>query len=420
MNKQQRIKNIIDYLSTDNAYLINNKKLVIKNSRTNITPLASINNFQSYNIFITNKLLQPEDRIPRKNILLWVDELSNNLNQQIYSSKQINENISTIFNQTALVFCLVGNIKMAIEICKKQIKLAIASSLKNPNSIRFVIQPLINLGRVYRIQGLYKKALSIFNKLMEIKLDHVTTIDNFVINDNILLDATNAHHDYAKSINNCKYLELIKTYLLMGEFNSIKHLIDLILSHNDFSLYPIAYEAAIITQCYYGKINQAYAQVIEALEKLSPQLEHIFLFRQAEIIFSKDKNLALEILTKLVQLIEYKFASINDVNLVNFSAELSLKIKLLGCNDLAIKSFQNTLDFATKIEDEPLIILCLDALQNLSPSKAQQEKLESYLNKTDYITILNKFKKPFSINKNNHLKLNEKLALLENTLTKLT
>lgn len=391
MNKQERISNLLHNIDIAKIRLNKAGHAVIKSKHPfNITKAFNT----SINIIpkdILVKLLHPEDRIPRKNIALWVKEL-NNIFENVHDGLTISDNLSTIYNQTSLLLCLTGEIERARDLCNKQIALAITCAKDDPEKIKYILQPLINLGRLERLQCNHLEALKIFDLLKSITNSRPIEFKNFSICPKGLINIINNSEIFSNLITMCKILEPIKTYLAMGDFRLIIELCDKLAGGNEHEkLKTIAYEALIISHICLGQYQKSYDLTIEALSIFPASIEHIFLIRQMELLhFCKDSKVK-SLISKLINFIIYEHKYSLDVNFAYFVSEFGLKLVKMGFIEEAIEVTTIAINAAEDIQDEPLTILCLDTLHRLKPNTETNLRLLKLISNTNYKFITNRF-----------------------------
>ncbi len=165
---------------------------------------------------ILKQMLHTEMRIARKNITEWISEI-----EKYFLINPISdiEKFAIAMNQFGLILVYANLKTEAVEFCKKLI-FFYHSMAKQGVSEFYLIQPFINLIRLYRLQHDYvsmEKSLSIFSGFQdETELDRI--VFQTIININ---EADKQQQKYLSLIRNIKFVEVIKAAIAQQNFNWI-------------------------------------------------------------------------------------------------------------------------------------------------------------------------------------------------------
>lgn len=367
---------------------------------TNINPkIISLKRNIKKDINISNKiyseLLQPEDRVIRKNILIWVDEINLMLENYLTENNLIDnvDKFVICLNLASLIFCSTGNIEKARSLCYLQIDLFVTLSKSNHHYLKYVFQPWINLGRIDRIIGDYDLALSKFEKLTLIdRMYKFIQIGGHIIENKILLEAIESDVNIQNVIHTCSLTERIKTHLAAKQYKKI--IDDLTISRfRNNSLAGYVYEANIIAETKQNNLYKAQKIVFDALNNTPKHLMHIFLLRYAEISQENNESNREMLFQKLCELIEYYETHAHDINHVFFSVKTAGQFAKYGYHHLSEHAYKKSFKMANKMQDE---ILMIESLKGLS----ENEKLSELLNKSSYSNLQVKYSNYITIDDN--------------------
>lgn len=343
------------------------------------------------NVFYKS-FLYPEDRAPRKNLAIWINELTNELDyiKDNISSGINADKLSRLMNLTSLVHCSMGNIEDAQTICYKQIEYFVRLSKDDISLLHYCIQPWINLARIDRILNRFdqaKEKLEIF-KLLDGDTKKISILHH-QIERSSLVDAINGHLETKNVVKTCSFFDVIKIYLTANRYQEMVDLAENYLG--DAALKGIAYEAAIIGYISMKNTKKAFDVAQSALINISPKLLHIFLFRQAELHIIDNNKKFEEIFFKLFELIKYYEGCNAYIQNAVFSAKVAGQFLKYGFNRLANDSLEIAILLAKRSNDELLIIECLEGLVKFDDFGIYKKSLKTVLENTGYISVINKY-----------------------------
>jgi len=163
---------------------------------------------------VYNVLFFPEDRIIKKPISDWVEELTIKAEQTRKKDDTITEagTIAEILNQSALIYFSLGQYEAAKEICYLQINYFININKKAPNLhlLKYVMQPWVNLCRLDRAAGNINDLLK---KLYQ------------VANARQLLHALRSDPEFYSVLLLSRLLEPVKAYLKFNRYHELLRLL---------------------------------------------------------------------------------------------------------------------------------------------------------------------------------------------------
>lgn len=372
---------------------------------------------------ILNNLLYPEDRIIRKDITLWLSELLNQADAVALQSHPENyfTQLATLFNLSALLFCFIGQLQRAKDLCKKQFDIFYQLTQQNAQLARYLFQPWINLGRIDRMSGLFDQALEKFSLLNRLKENSTLTFDQYALPSATLLAAIRIDKTVLNAVKLCSFLEPIKTKLAAKRYAGIQFSVADYGRKKNLTLLSIAYEAAIIACAKLGRLHEALYLTQVAINEASPHLMQIFLLHQADIFFLLNDERAAQNYQQISHLVAYSAKYPLDINRALFAASAAGQFLQKGFVDLAYSTYKTALFFAEKLADQLLMVECLEALLKLKNKAIWAKQLRNIIQQTGYAAILQRYpRSPLRLNKNLANSREEKANILFNKLMTIT
>jgi hypothetical protein len=375
-------------LYNDIFILSNIKRFQIINSPHFFNEKAS--NFRK-NIYYNN-FLYPEDRVPRKNLAIWIAELTIELDyiKDLMNLSTNRDKLARLLNLSSFVLCSMGNVADAQTLCLNQIDYFVKLSKNDIYFLHYCIQPWINLARIDRILGHFDQAKEKFEILKSLCGNaKKILIFNHQIERSSLVAAINGHLETKNVIKACTFFDVIKIYLMSKKYQEMVNFAESYL--DDGALNGIAHEAAIIGYLSMKDTNKAIDLVQSALINTSQKFLHIFLFRQAELQVMSDNKQFEEIFLQLFELIKYFEGRGAQIQNAFFSAKVAGQFLKYGFHRLAYYVLEFATLLAKKSNDELLTIECLEGLAKLDDSGKHKKSLELILESTGYISVINKY-----------------------------
>lgn len=399
------MENILELITAiknlDNAMVAWDKgRLIIKQEFSSFKSKATLTNVKLNTTLIYPYLLYPEDRIPRQNIDLWLNQLlnkANNIEQNIVNTDSMK--IANLFNLGALLFCCLGKIKLAKKLCEIQIELFIKLGERNIALLHHIFQPWINIARIDRQLGLIESALIKFNFLLfYINKTHQIkhSFGSIKINNEALKQSLALNPLTQQVIHVCAHLEPIKTYLIAKQYQMLIKKLSII-KDKSHPLIAINYEALIIAYIKTNQYKEALKLAEIAIDNVSPALTPLFLLRQSEIyasIYPKNrvvKNIIENNFQKLYRLTSSISVLNVDIKQAYFTTRLATQMLNCGYKMLAKLTFNKALLFAVKTNDELLQITCMESLIALGDHTIAAGVLSSTIVNSGYYEISKRF-----------------------------
>lgn len=307
---------------------------------------------------LENKLINPEDRIVRKSLEVWIEKIQSDLrNIKLNDLNEIQAaRLAEIYNQSALIMFFVGRIDLAKDLCYAQMQFFQNLSHIHPYSIKHIAQPWINLSRIDRYEGNESDSVEKINHLYRaIHFQHESRVDA-----SLFYRAINACPETKRVVNFCHIVEPIKTYLYSEQYDSI---IDLYSVENESSIVnAFIYEAKSIAYANAGRLQEALMQLTYAKSRANPVRLHVFALRECEFHISRNQYCQIEIQLKAIksyisELLDTKFTNLNDIV---FAFHVCQVFKAANEMTEAIALAEKCYKVACQIEDECLqaAILC--------------------------------------------------------------
>jgi tetratricopeptide (TPR) repeat protein len=354
---------------------------------------------------IKNKMIHPEDRIVRRPLSGWASELASMLREiaavrhkQKYAAK-----IAEIYNNSALIFLSLGDIKSARELCYSQIQLFITSShvLKLVDHVKFVIQPWINLSRIDRLEGDLPAAIKKLELLNLHDKAEVVLGNSRVLSDS-LKKALSADEEMNQIVKTCCLFEPIKAYMYEKKYHDMRQFIEIKQTSILRSHQAYLQEAMIVALVNTGRIKDAVDVLCQALVSSHPGVMHVFKLREAEIkgVVSPTNECDddVEPLYKLSKrLLEAKYINVNDILFALHTVHVMV---LHQRQQDAAKLAYFCLQAAYSLNDELLIAESLSVLFKLAERVEVRKVIENLMIehyfKTQYVSAKEMMLKTFA------------------------
>lgn len=360
--------------------------------------------------------IHPEDRISRQPILSWLNELAEQADYVLHHSEIAANSgeLAKLFNMSALVYCLMGDIDKATQLCNKQIDYFVTKSKENINLLKFCMQPWINLGRIDRVVGEFPLALAKFS-ILRLQDDAGKYLDlgRHQLERETLFEAIQNDNEVSGAVRACAFIEPIKTYLANGAFAKISSLSKIELSNQSRSLHGIAYESLILANVQMGRLSNAYYIVKTAIKTVPPHLIHVFQLREGELLAVNGDHRAKSLFQKILDLIKYDELHSPNIQAAVFSVRAASQFLKFGYKELAYEAASIAYKMTEEINDEFLKIECLEILFKSSHEVFYQNVLQEIVRRTGYPVILDRYRdKYIKVDKTIRLSINSKSLLL--------
>lgn len=397
--KNKTARNTVDYVPKldQQSYLYDgNDRLIIKPNLCRQPKNDNNNHLLMKSKFskplLRNTLLFPEDRIVRKPINQWINELSKEISELTHQSLSLScaEQVAEIFNNAALIYFSIDDISLARELCYTQIQLFIDYSRKTNDQayLKYVFQPWMNLSRLDRLEKNYdsmKDKLKIFN---QININEVVIGNNKLVTP-ILLSALDQDQNIKSVVETCRLLEPLKGYLEAKQYKQAIQFIEDNKKHSSRSHYALLQEGMIVSVANIGEVDTAF-DLLEQARQLSPATKHIFKLRECEIKYGLgivNQRQELRSLCKMaIGAVTAKYININDIE---YGLNLVELLKNSGLKTEAIELVYFCLVAADKLNDQVLksdaLISLYVMMRKTKGKKLVEQLMIDHYEKTQYV-----------------------------------
>lgn len=255
-----------------------------------------------------NKILHPEDKLARKPLIEWIEEI--NLSLRVISSKenlieQI-EKVAIIYNQATYIMAAAGDFRNAYKFCNHAILLFnfIFSDSNQADHLFYCIQPWINLIRLDRICAAEKDAIEKLEFLIQ-KSKQTSSINESIISKALHL---NPPKNILEVIDNAYIFEMLKIFLQIKQYKKITDL-KKYPNINKYHLSVIA-ESEIIASNNLKEFDKSLSIAISEYKNGQPIAMPVFLYRIMELI-SEEQVKEYKIIDTMIKYIQRKLKTNN-------------------------------------------------------------------------------------------------------------
>lgn len=418
MRDEVSVKKIVEYVKAVDKHNLsynNHGHLVIRTKQYTEEKPFNITRLEVKKDLLKNKLLFPEDRIVRKPINKWVDELLTATKEIVNLPRQTAcaAKIAEIFNNASFIYYCINEVMMARELCYTQIQLFIDWSRHSNDQalLKYIFQPWINLCRLDREERSYQSVIDKMTLLNIIDKSEIV-IGNNRIYTHALRSVLDIDSDVKAVVDTCKLLEPIKAYLQAKKYSQVIQFIENNRNNVNKMQNAILQEASAIALANTGNIRESLALLTHAKNHFNPALMHIFQLRECEI---KQKiggvnNLRYDLraLSSIaLTSISTQYININDIIFGLHTADI---MKSAGLKKEAIELSYFCLVAADKINDALLktesLVLLYELMQKSKGKKLIEKLMTEHYESTSYVSarkrMLNIFPELNMIDTHNH------------------
>lgn len=318
---------------------------------------------------LTNKLLHPTDRVIHQSLAVWTKQLLGKfqLTLALTEERLRIEKLAEIYNNAALIFFSMGDVKRARELCYSQIHLFIKKFSQ------YTFQPWINLSRIDRVLGSHEDALKKLRSLEDVDYAMFTKEDSQI----------------AAVVKTCSLLEPIKIYLQINQYQKVVDIYNKIqkatLTQNDSFLY----EAVAVAFSRLDQADKAMELLRFAKSVVSPVVMPVFMLRECEL--DTESPLLNKLYTHTLSQLK---TNTSNGNAIIFAHHLVEVMQETRSSHLAIKLSYESFAAANKLGDEVLKAESLSKLYHLMVDEHDQNHIEKLMidlySQTQYVSVKKK------------------------------
>lgn len=287
--------------------LSNGKEIFYRSKSTIVLPkkISQTEQLLSFN----NKILHPEDKLARKPIISWVEDINTSL-KAINTLKDLieeAEKIALIYNQSTYIMAVVGDFKSAYRFCYAAISLFNNIFIQSGKAeyLFYSIQPWINLIRLDRMlmkkdDALNKLRLLISNNFSQAPTNYESIISSVF--------SQNPTSNLLEIINNAYVMETLKIFLQEKNYKGILDLKQRA-NLNGFHLSLIA-ESEVIALNQLKEFDKSFCMALDQYENGQPIAMPVFLYRMMELV-SKEQLKHYSLADTMIHYIQRKLKTNN-------------------------------------------------------------------------------------------------------------
>jgi hypothetical protein len=336
------------------------------------------------------RLTEKRDLISLSNINYWCREMSiafdkDVLNQDVESNKTLH----WLNNAYPLILAYQGKIEESEFFLKKVISYWSQEYFANKNNKILIglIDPTINLLRLYKLTKNNKGFIDLFNTINIIDINSEIRLGNITVSEKVLGKQWNTL--YVATLD-----ELLKSYLLASRFDDVLQLQNNILDR--YKEKDVYVEPKIVALISLGKFEDAIKLCWRAINKSTCIKSAVYTYR----LYEAFRGIGQESKAKTVM--KHLILNMEKTQLDSLS-KLTLASTIIEESKLSADSIlvKNTLSQYIAIKDEFNYGITLCNLQSNYPSKEQEKLLIGLYKKTDYKVLKNKIEIELKINNKN-------------------
>lgn len=346
------------------------------------------------------RLTEKRDLISLSNINDWSREMSIAFDKDVLNKDvESNKTLHWLINAYPLILAYQGKTEESELFLKKVISYWSKKHLANKDHkiLTSLIDPTINLLRLYKLTRNNKGFHELFNTFNIIDTKSEITLGNIAVSENMLDKQWNTLYVAALD-------ELLKSYLLASRFDEI-----LKLQNNILKLYKekdVYIEPKIVALISLGKFEDAIKLCWRAINKSTCIKSAVYTYRLYEAFRGiGQKSKAKTVMKHLI--LNMEKTHLDSLSKLTLASTIIEEAKL-SADSILVK---NTLSQYIAIKDEFNYGITLCNLQSNYPSKEQEKLLIGLYKKTDYKVLKNKIEIELKIN--NKKKDNENIWLFK-------
>lgn len=371
--------------------LSNGKEFFYRSKSTIILPKKI---FQSDQVLsFNNKILHPEDKLARKPIAVWIEEINellieiNSLNELI---DQV-EKIALVYNHSTYIMTAVGDFENAYKFCYAAMSLFndIFNHLDKAECLFYSVQPWINLIRLERILAKENNALNKLRFLIPNEFQPSTHYENIISQ----VFNHNPPSNLLEIINNAYVMEKLKIFLQKKNYKGIWDL-KKCSNLNPYHLSLIA-ESEIIALNDLKEFDKSFYMASNQYKNGQPIAMPVFLYRVMELV-SKEQSKKYHLTDTMIHYIQRKLKT-NNYSLYDLMFMFEV-YKYIFSHSEDFRDINLILLFSkifSKENDEPGIIdsfrlaSLIDRGYNKYSNRLINDSSYSFINKKNSYTITN-------------------------------
>ncbi|MCI4670062.1 MAG: hypothetical protein MRZ79_18135 [Bacteroidia bacterium] len=298
------------------------------------------------------------DELIHKDLNQWSKDLLAELKEQLSSKDVSNVQLCPYLNQAALISSLKGDFSEARSICELQIDWLREKIDKEGLDIDYLLgllQPWINLGRLYHIEGKYGQAIKHFDMANRVANKQNLIIKDFEIANNQILEFLQDPEkgDFLDKFLKMNQIEgLVKLYIKSKNYLEGLSLIRSMKSQNTPSIRFLLEECEIILLIHQGNFQEAW-KCSQQSKPRSPYKKLVLLYYVTLISYLTDQT---EHSSKYgLKLSNYLSRATKEVNFIDLKKLLLQTAKLcshIGLGHSAHTLFELGFDLGRKLEDQ--------------------------------------------------------------------
>jgi len=338
-------------------------------------------------------LTKEKDRVIRKPLFMWANELNQSFNSFAphngRPSKSVIEKFSVITNQFCLILFYMNAITYSEKMCSFLIDILRRCYQKYGDIfyVEFLMQPLINLARLYSFNKQFSKSTAIYRKIERLKKG-TFSLNNKKILLSELSSKTQAVLQYVG------FYEPIKMYALNNKFSELEVYTKSLEEHKEFL--ALWYECSILIFLYRGELEIA-LELCDGASQTLPYESHLFYLKRAHLYRAcgnEEKSSRI-----LNSLISPYLAGMPKLNYQGLTFCYDLVKSIYPLPSVANKNLMDFLFYvyeqSKEFEDEVLQLECLKLLQKFDAKyiKDFEEKTSS----SKYYLLFKKQYQPFQL-----------------------
>jgi hypothetical protein len=309
-------------------------------------------------------LLEP-DRIKRPPLRAWASEILGALRAAAAQKPARWQQIASCMNVAALIEAYRGDRAGAKELCGAQLRWIgnLTKSHSSPSMVELAFQPWINLGRLLRIEGDFKGALSRFALFLDQAAGRDLRLGPMWIDAARFQQIADETPMLRLFLEGVYVVDSLKTYLAAKDHQGVLAFARRCRASGASGGLPYLEEAEVIALSCLGRYGDALEVTDKKVWQRSPYLNVVSRsYRAAILALSGERESALQLTSRLTARISAAMLEkVRDHRVLRYLYHLGSLAKHLGATDTAWNVSQLGLAGARGFGDEPLTLSFLEA-----------------------------------------------------------